>query len=71
MSQFKEAIEYALNAIEKEHFDTDEAVEGEVHHYGTVHYICTNTEQLNARLKQFDQDEKVKIFIVKAEQQEP
>ena len=42
-----------------------EAVEGVVHHYGNVHWIVTDQGELAARLKQFRQDEKVRLVIVK------
>ena len=40
-----------------------EGIEAVVHHYANVHYLVTNTEQLNARLKQFDNDAKVLVYI--------
>lgn len=41
-----------------------EGVQGTVHHYGGIaHYVLTNQEQLNARLKQFPNDAEVEIFI--------
>lgn len=40
-----------------------EGIEAVVHHYATVHYLETNTEQLNARLKQFDEGSKVLVYI--------
>lgn len=40
-----------------------EGIEAVVHHYANVHYLVTNTEQLNARLKQFDNDARVLVYI--------
>lgn len=40
-----------------------EGIEAVVHHYANVHYLVTNTEQLNAQLKQFDNDAKVLVYI--------
>lgn len=40
-----------------------EGIEAVVHHCANVHYLVTNTEQLNAQLKQFDNDAKVLVYI--------
>ena len=40
-----------------------EGIEGVVHHYANVHYIVTNQEQLNARLKDFEDGAEVRVFI--------
>ena len=42
-----------------------EAVEGEVCHFATAHYVKTNETQLSARLQQFKSGDKVRIIIVK------
>ena len=42
-------------------------IEGVVHHYASIHYINTNTEQLNARLKQFPEGAEVEIYIQRKE----
>lgn len=44
-----------------------EAVEGEVKHVATVHYVLTNEDQLTARLKQFQDGEKVRIIVLPKE----
>lgn len=40
-----------------------EGIEAVVHHCASVHYLVTNTKQLNARLKQFDEGSKVLVYI--------
>ncbi len=40
-----------------------EGIEAVVHHCANVHYVVTNIEQLNARLKQFDEGAKVLVYI--------
>ena len=40
-----------------------EGIEAVVHHCANVHYLTTNNEQLNARLKQFDNGAKVLVYI--------
>ena len=45
------------------------AVEGKVSYYADVHYVITNESQLSARLKQFQDGDKVKIIIFKEEKQ--
>lgn len=42
-------------------------IEGVVHHYANVHYININTEQLNARIKQFPEGTEVEIYIQRKE----
>lgn len=42
-----------------------EAVCGIVHHYESVHWIVTDQGELSVRLKQFRQDEKVRLVIIK------
>ena len=38
-------------------------VEGIVPHYANLHYVVTNIEQLNARLKDFEDGAEVRVFI--------
>lgn len=40
-----------------------EGIEAVVHHCAGAHYLATNTKQLNARLKQFDEGAKVLVYI--------
>lgn len=42
----------------------EKAISGSVHHALNTHYIEIDQPQLNAILKEFDQDEKVKIIIL-------
>lgn len=61
---FRFACDFVLNTITSLQQEQPEGVQGTVHHYGgVVHYVVTNQEQLNARLKQFPNDAEVEIFI--------
>ena len=46
-----------------------QAVEGVVHHVMNAHYIVTNQEQLNARLREIPEGTKVNILICEAEEE--
>lgn len=59
-----ESVIYMIDSLQQEQ---PEVVEGIVHHYATVHYINTNTKQLNARLKQFPEGAEVEIYIQRKE----
>lgn len=56
---------YELGKKDMKEMMMKEAVEGEVRHCATVHYVITNESQLSARLKQFQDGDKVRIIIVK------
>ena len=42
----------------------EKAVEGEVSHLASVHYVKTNESKLFARLKQFKPGDKVKVIVI-------
>ena len=47
----------------------EDAVEGEVHHCMSVHYVVTNENQLAEALKRFNDSDKVRIIIVKEDKE--
>lgn len=51
---------YFIRSLQQE---KPEGIEGEVHHYANIHYLTTNTKQLNNRLKDFEEGAKVRVFI--------
>lgn len=64
---FTEVYMKGWNDAMKQKEQKPEGIEGVVHHYATVHYLETNTEQLNARLKDFEEGAKVRVLIIRKE----